>query len=282
MNKICLITGATSGIGKAAAIGLAKTGNELILIGRNKTSGNELANRLTKKHGNRATFLECDLSSLSSVKKLAEKIIENFSRIDVLINNAGARFDKYLKSEDNIELTFATNHLGHFLLTYYLMDLLKKSDAARIINVSSSAHSVKEIPIDELVNPKEYNRSAAYGRSKLANVLFTFELSKRLSNTKITVNTLDLGGVATRFAKNNGLLPWIKHIGYYLTKGSLLSAKTAAETIIYLAENSDVEGISGKFFFKKKQKQAAKLAYDIALQKQLWQLSEKLCGIIFN
>lgn len=282
MNKICLITGATSGIGRAAAIGLAKTGNDLILIGRNKTSGNELANRLTKKYGNRATFLKCDLSSLSSVKKLAEKIIENFSRIDVLINNAGARFDKYLRSEDNIELTFATNHLGHFLLTYYLMDLLKKSDAARIINVSSSAHSVKEMPIDELVNPKEYNRSAAYGRSKLANVLFTFELSKRLSNTKITVNTLDPGGVATWFAKNNGLLPWIKHIGYYLTKGSLLSAKTAAETIIYLAENSDIKGISGKFFFKKKQKQAAKLAYDIALQKQLWQLSEKLCGINFN
>jgi NAD(P)-dependent dehydrogenase (short-subunit alcohol dehydrogenase family) len=282
MNKICLITGATSGIGRAAAIELAKHGNELILVARNKSAGFELVNRITKKYGSNASFFDCDLSSLNGVKRLAEKIKENFNKIDVLINNAGARFDKYLKSEDDIELTFATNHLGHFLLTYYLIDLLKISVSARIINVSSSAHNVKDMPIDQLVNPKEYFRSAVYGRSKLANVLFTLELSNRLSNTKITVNTLDPGGVATRFAKNNGLLPWIKHIGYYLTKGSLLSAKKGAETIIYLAENSDVEGISGKFFYEKKEKPASDLAYNTELQKQLWQLSEKLCGINFK
>lgn len=282
MNKICLITGVTSGIGKATAIELAKLGFDLILVARNNNKGIKLAKRLTKKYGVIANYFFCDISSLKSVTTLVEKIKEKYEKIDVLINNAGARFDEYKNSVDGIELTFATNHLGHFLLTYLLKDHLKNSDSARIINVSSSAHNVKDISINDLVKPKEYNRSTVYGKSKLANVLFTFELSKRLSNTKITVNVLDPGGVATNFARNNGLFPWIKHLAYYISKNSLLTAKQGAETIIYLATNPDVEGVSGKFFFKKKQRQSAELAYNASLQKQLWDLSEKLCGVKFN
>ncbi len=282
MNKICLITGVTSGIGKATATELAKLGCDLILVARNSKKGIKLSERLTKKYGVSANYFFCDISSLKSVTSLAETIKEKYEKIDVLINNAGARFDEYKKSVDGIELTFATNHLGHFLLTYLLKDQLKNSDSARIINVSSSAHNVKDISISDLVQPKEYNRSAVYGKSKLANVLFTFELSKRLSNTKITVNTLDPGGVATNFARNNGLFPWIKHLAYYISKHSLLTPKQGAETIIYLATSSDIEGVSGKFFFENKQRQAAELAYDASLQKQLWELSETLCGVKFN
>lgn len=182
MNRICLITGATSGLGKATAAALAKLGYNLILVARSEDKGLKFANGLTKKYGINTSYYYCDISSISSIKNLSKEIKESYDRIDVLINNAGARFDEYKKSADGIELTFATNHLGHFLLTYLLLDLLKNSNSARIINVSSSAHSIKEMQIDDLINPKEYNRSLVYGRSKLANVLFTFELFRRLVN----------------------------------------------------------------------------------------------------
>ena len=281
MNRICLITGATSGLGKATAAALAKLGYNLILVARSEDKGLKLANGLTKKYGINTSYYYCDISSISSIKNLSKEIKESYDRIDVLINNAGVRFDEYKKSADGIELTFATNHLGHFLLTYLLLDLLKNSNSARIINVSSSAHSIKEMQINELINPKEYNRSLVYGRSKLANVLFSFELFRRLVNTNITVNTLDPGGVATNFARNNGLIPWIKHIGFYFSKHSLRTPKQGAETIIYLASSPEVEKVSGKFFIEKKQKQASPLAYNAYLAKQLWELSEKQCGIKF-
>src|SRR5690606_21299928 len=151
------------------------------------------------------------------------------------------------KSADGIELTFATNHLGHFYLTNLLLELLKNSDSARIINVSSSAHPGNKIDFDDIVNPKQYDRKKAYGQSKLANVLFTYELARRLSNSKINANAIDPGGVATNFAWNEGIVPWLKHRIYYILKRKLLTPKQGADTIVYLASSSEAEGITGKY-----------------------------------
>jgi len=281
MNKICLITGATSGIGRAAAKELSKLGFDLILTGRSEEKGKQFSDLLNKKYKISSDFIRCDISALKDVRLFAEKVKSKYDRLDVLINNAGSRFSEYQKSSDEIELTFATNHLGHFLLTYLLLDLLKRSDDSRIINVSSSAHYGKQIDIDDLVSPKEYNRSLVYGRSKLANVLFTYEFVKRNDNPNITMNALDPGGVATNFAKNEGLIHWLKHIAYYIAKRQLLTPKQGAETVIYLASSEKVKNVTGKFFFEKKEKKSSDESYDLVKSKQIWELSEKLCGIKF-
>ncbi len=278
-NKLCLITGATSGIGKATAIELAKLGFDLILTGRNEIKGKDISDSLVKKYKINSVFFKCDISSLKEVRNLASIVNSKYDHLNVLINNAGSRFSNYQKSVDGIELTFATNHLGHFLLTQLLFDLLKKSSDARIINVSSSAHYGKQIDIDDLVSPKEYNRSLVYGRSKLANVLFTYELARRNIFSNISINALDPGGVATNFAKNECLFRWLKHISYYIAKRQLLTPKQGAETIVYLASSDNVKGITGKFFFKKKEIKSTEESYDVNKANKLWELSEQLCGI---
>lgn len=281
MNKICLITGATSGIGKATAKELAKIGFDLILTGRSEDKGKELSDSLKKKYKINSDFIRCDISSLNDVRKFAETVKLKYNHIDVLINNAGSRFSEYQKSVDGIELTFATNHLGHFLLANLLLDLLKKSTDARIINISSSAHYGKQIDIDDLVSPKEFNRSLVYGRSKLANVLFTYEFAKRNNHSNISINALDPGGVATNFAKNEGVFRWLKHISFYIAKRQLLTPKQGAETVVYLASSEKVKGVTGKFFFEKKEKKSTEESYDHKKAKKLWDLSEQLCGIKF-
>lgn len=281
MNKICLITGATSGIGKATAKELAKIGFDLILTGRSEDKGKLLSDSLKKKYKINSEFIRCDISSLNDVRKFAETVKLKYNHIDVLINNAGSRFSEYQKSVDGIELTFATNHLGHFLLANLLLDLLKKSTDARIINISSSAHYGKQIDIDDLVSPKEFNRSSVYGRSKLANVLFTYEFAKRNNHSNISINALDPGGVATNFAKNEGVFRWLKHISFYIAKRQLLTPKQGAETVVYLASSEKVKGVTGKFFFEKKEKKSTEESYDLNKAKKLWDLSEQLCGIKF-
>jgi NAD(P)-dependent dehydrogenase (short-subunit alcohol dehydrogenase family) len=278
-NKLCLITGATSGIGKATAIELAKLGFDLILTGRNEIKGKGISDSLVKKYKINSVFFKCDISSLKEVRNLASIVNSKYDHLNVLINNAGSRFSNYQKSVDGIELTFATNHLGHFLLTQLLFDLLKISSDARIINVSSSAHYGKQIDIDDLVSPKEYNRSLVYGRSKLANVLFTYELARRNIFSNISINALDPGGVATNFAKNEGFIRWLKHISYYIVKRQLLTPKQGAETVVYLASSDNVKGITGKFFFKKKEIKSTEESYDVNKANKLWELSEQLCGI---
>ncbi len=280
-NKICLITGATSGIGKATAKELAKLGFNLILTGRSEEKGIELSESLNKRHKINSVFIKCDISSLADVREFAEKVKSKYHGLDVLINNAGSRFSEYQMSADGIELTFATNHLGHFYLTYLLYDLLKKSSDARIINLSSSAHYGKKMNIDDLISTKEYNRSLVYGRSKLANVLFTYEFARKNNNSNITINALDPGGVATNFAMNEGLLRWLKHISFYIVKRQLLTPKQGAETVVYLATSSNVKGVTGKFFFDLKEKRSSDESYNLETAKQLWDLSEQLCGIKF-
>jgi NAD(P)-dependent dehydrogenase (short-subunit alcohol dehydrogenase family) len=280
MRKICLITGATSGIGKATALTLAKKKYDLILTGRNESRGTVLIKKIkTKYTGVNAQFISADLSSMKEVRKLAEEISSGYQQIDVLINNAGARFNEHRKSEDGIELTFATNHLGHFLLTLLLLGSLKKAPSARIINVTSSAHSGCSNDFSNAAGPADYDRKKAYCKSKLANLLFTYELAERLKNTGITVNAVNPGGVLTNLGKNNGMIPWFRHIIYYLIKRQLLSPSEGADTILYLAEASEQEDVTGKYFYKRKEIKSSTESYSKEAALNLWDLSCRLCGI---
>lgn len=277
---ISLVTGATSGIGKAAAMGLAEEGYSLILTGRNSRKGILLANHIQKIFpGISAEFIPADLSSFKSVRKLADEVSSGYKKIDVLINNAGARFNDYKKSDDGIELTFATNHLGHFLLTHLLLDLLKKSPSARIINVSSSAHSGCSNDFSNAVMPVHYDRKEVYCKSKLANLLFTYELADRLKSTEVTVNAVDPGGVLTNLGKNNGLMAWFRHIAYYIINGQLQLPVKGAETIIYLSVSPEIEKISGRYFYDKRETESSGESRSKEAALKLWDLSCELCGI---
>ena len=281
-NKVCLITGATSGIGKAAALKLADLGASLILISRNKKKGEKICKQIRKINNNaQVKFYRVDISSMKEVRSVTEKIKTDFDHIDVLINNAGARFDNYLKNDEGIELTFATNHVGHFLLTHSLIEMLKKSGQARIINISSlNTRGTQEL--DDIIAPIYYDRRIAYGRSKLANLYFTYELSSRLKNSTITANAVDPGGVATNFSRNNGLYPWLKHYLSYILKLKLISPQKAAETIVYLASSQEVSETTGKYFFENNEINSSAASYSKEAALQLWQMSLKLTGRILQ
>ncbi|AFH47994.1 Dehydrogenase [Ignavibacterium album JCM 16511] len=276
-KRICLITGATSGIGKATAYELSKKNYELILIGRNEEKCKKVVNELNRKNtSSDVKYYVTDISLIKEVKKLCERLKNDYQRIDVLINNAGARFLQHQLTSEGIELTLATNHLGHFVLTNELLPLLKNSDDARIINVSSAAHGGGKGLIENISDSSSYDGRLQYSNSKLANVLFTYELAERLSNHKIGVFAVDPGGVATNFARNNGLKFWIKHLVYYLLKRQLITPKQAAQTIVYLANSIEVKGQTAKYFFDMKEKKSSQLSYDKSLQKNLWEMSEEL------
>ncbi len=281
-HDTCLITGATSGIGKAAALALSKKGWRVILVGRNKEKIARAGDEIKRKSRNKdVSFYVCDLSVLRDVRALAVRIREDFGRIDVLVNNAGARILRHRLTEEGIELTLATNHLGHFVLTLSLIDALERSERPRIINVSSSAHYTGTGVIENIRSAADYDGRKQYANSKLANILFTFALADRLKGMRIAVNAVDPGGVATNFARNNGLVPWLKHRLYYLKKRQLLTPARGAETIVYLASSDDAIGITGKYFLGKKEKRSSDLSMDKAIQEKLWASSVELSGIDF-
>jgi NAD(P)-dependent dehydrogenase (short-subunit alcohol dehydrogenase family) len=278
--KICVLTGATSGLGRAAAFQLGSISAQLILLSRNASKGREIATQINSSLGlEKALFMQTDLSRLSEVRTAADQIKKRCQRIDVLINNAGARFNDFNKNDDGIELTFATNHLGHFLLTHLLADHLEKSAGARIITVASDAHCGYSADFDYVKGAGVYDRKAAYGRSKLANILFTYELARRLAGTRTTANALHPGGVATGLGRNNGMISWLKHIAYYALKRQLLSPARAAEAITYLALSDEVQGVTGKYFFGKKEIRSSDVSYDQSAGRKLWEVSLQLCGI---
>ena len=275
-----LITGATSGIGKAAAFALAGRSGRMILVGRSAEKLDRTRAEIGKTSNNAdiQTYV-CDLSLIRDVRDLASEIRKANDRIDTLINNAGARFLRHGLTREGMELTLATNHLGHFVLTLSLMDELGRSDSARIINVASGAHFGGTGPIENIVSEKGYDGRRQYANSKLANVLFTYALAERLTRRRIAVNAVEPGGVATNFARNNGWLPWLRHRLAYLRSGSLLTPEQGAETIVYLAESGDAEGISGKYFRNRKEQKSSALSYDRAIREKLWAASVTWSGI---
>jgi len=280
-GKICLVTGATSGIGKATAMGLARQGATVIAAGRNREKCEYTVKQIQSATGNdRVDYLLGDLSSQQEILFLAEEVHARYPHLDVLINNAGAKFASRQQTVDGHEMSFALNHLSGFMLTHLLLDLLKKNGGARIVNVSSGAHKTcPGIRFDDLHGKKSYYGKHAYAQSKLANILFTYALAGRLQGTGITVNTLHPGGAVTGFCRNNGMTGWLKHILAHILAGNLITPTAAAQTILYLAASSEVQGVSGKYFVKQKPVPSSPASYDSEAAERLWNISVELTNL---
>jgi len=276
-GKTVVITGGTSGIGQVAAEKLASMGARIVLVARSQSRGEAALSRLreiapTAKHA----VHYGDLSRLSELKRVGKEIAAAETRIDVLINNAGAMFGQRQVTEDGLELTFATNHLSYFVLTHALSERLITSAPSRVINTSSHAHYRAVIDFDNLQYDHDFKSFPAYSRSKLCNVLFTRVLARRLAGTGVTANSLHPGFVKTRFGdESGGAMASI--IG--LMKVFAISPQKGAETIIHLASSDDVANTTGLYFYKCKPVDPSKLAQDDAVADRLWQETAKIAGI---
>jgi len=276
-GKVVVITGATSGIGEVAAQRLADMGARIVLVARDKTRGEAALTRLRSADKSLAHSIHYgDLSRIAEMKRLAVEIAAAEPRIDVLINNAGAIFGSRRLTEDSLELTFATNHMAYFLLTLGLRERLLASPPARIVNTASDAHKGRVLDFDDLQSAKGFSALNVYGRSKLCNILFTRELSRRWSGDGVTVNCLHPGFVATRIGNGSG--GFLSHAAR-LAKTFAISPEKGAQTIVYLASSPDVARISGEYFYKCRPATPTAEARDDAAAKRLWGESAKLAGI---
>src|SRR5881628_3612818 len=273
-GKVCLITGANSGIGKATALGLAKLDATVVIISRDKDKGEAALLEIRTRSGNKnVDSMVADLSSQDSVRELAHDFKARYKKLHVLINNAGVFLPKRVPTVDGLEATFATHHLGHFLLTNLLLDVLKASAPSRVINITSSAHRGTTIDFDDLQGEKKYSGYHAYSQSKLANVLFTYQLAKRLEGTGITVNCLHPGVVRTGFGKDvTGLMSILLRVG----SPFMMSPEKSARAAIYLATSPELEGVTGKHFSRGKEERSSTESYDAASAERLWDVSAKL------
>ena len=275
-SKICMVTGATSGMGKATAVALAQMGATVILVARNQSKGEAVRDEIRTQSGNmNVEVMLADLSSQQSVRELATAFQQNYQHLHVLVNNAGGIFFTRETTVDGVEMTLAVNHLAPFLLTNLLLDVLKASTPARIINISSNVESIGNINFDDLQHEKRYISIIAYAQAKLATMLFTYELARRLEGTGITVNAITPGPVATNFGKNgNHLMNRIFPLFFRFAT----SAEEGAQTAIYLASSPMVEDTTGKVFYHRKELHSSRKSYNVMLQKKVWQVSEELTG----
>src|SRR6266853_1457547 len=278
-GKICMVTGANSGIGKATALALAQMGATVVMVCRDRTRGEEAKSEITTKSRNTAVdLLQADLSSQQSIRQLVENFQHHYTHLHVLINNAGAAFPGRRETVDGLEMTFAVNYLAPFLLTNLLLDVLKASAPARIVNVSSDSHRSGSIQLDDLQAEKLYRPMRTYPQSKLAVVLFTYELARRLQGTGVTANCLHPGFVATNIGQSG-----VGRVGRSIVKlifSSLgISPEEGAKTSIYLASSPDIEGVTGKYFVKSIPVRSAPISYDESLQRQFWEESAKLVNL---
>ena len=280
LDKTILITGATSVIGRVAAKSIAARGAKMILIAKDESKVLRIIDNIkTETRNNNLDYYICDLSSQKEINKLADNIKNKYSKLDVLINNAGLIINEHRFSADGYEYTFALDHLAYFILTGLLLDLLKTSSNSRIVNVSSAAHLGGNIDFADLMGEKKYSPGKAYCQAKLANVLFTYELSKRLTGSNITVNCLQPGTVRTGFGSD---LTGVWGIAMKMLKPFLISPEMGAQTLIYLATSPEIENITGKYFYKKTPKASSKKSYNSETSILLWNISEKLTNFKYN
>ncbi|HUI90359.1 MAG TPA: SDR family oxidoreductase [Anaerolineales bacterium] len=273
-DRTVLITGASSGIGFESALGLAKLDAEIVMVGRDEGRTAQAAEQVRTQTGNSSvSYLLADLSSLKDVRRVAQEFKDQYKRLDVLLNNAGAVFLSRKVSVDGYEMTLALNHLNYFLLTNLLLDLLRAGPAGRVVNVASRAHYRGHVNFDDLQSEHGYNGMRVYGMSKLMNVLFNYELARRLQGTNVTANCLHPGFVASNFAGNNG---WFVRFAMRFMAGRI-SVEDGAKCSIYLASSADVDHVSGKYFnYDLKETRSSEESYDEAVAKRLWDVSEKL------
>ncbi len=277
-GKTCLVTGATSGIGKATATGLARLGASLVLVARDRAKGEATVAELGAATGNpRIELLEADLSSQASVRQLAQDFRRGHERLHVLVNNAGGYWATRHTTADGLELTFALNHLAYFLLTNLLLDVLRASAPARVVNVTSGAQALGDIHFDDLQGARRYRGQAAYNQPKLANVLFTYELARRLEGTGVTVNCVHPGVVRSNFglADPNRVLRLLTP----LARPFMRTPEQGAATSIWLASSPEVEGVTGRYFANRQAKRSSRRSYDLELAGRLWRVSEELTGL---
>lgn len=276
-EKRCLITGANSGIGKATAIQLAQAGAEIIMACRNPLKAEEAKKEIIYRSGNdKVSILLVDFAKQEEIRALAEEFNKKYDSLDILVNNAGLIAEKRMTTKEGYELTFAINHLGYFLLTHLLLDSLKASPNARIVNVASEAHRMGKLDFNDLHLSKDYSNIKAYGNSKLANILFTLELSKQLEGTNITANSLHPGVVNSNFGGNSSM--FLKAL-VVMARPFMVSVEKGAETSMYLASSPEVEQVTGRYFVRKKQKRPSTDANDPVLAKKLWDVSLELTGL---
>jgi NAD(P)-dependent dehydrogenase (short-subunit alcohol dehydrogenase family) len=266
IGKICLVTGATDGIGKVTARALAERGATVIGVGRDPAKIEATLAEVGSTPGS-LEFLTADLSSQAQVRALADEFKSKYARLHVLVNNAGAMFTDYRESIDGIEMTFALNHLAYFLLTDLLLEQITASAPARIINVASDAHGGSTINFDDLNLKGQYSGWTAYGMSKLANILFTYELARRLAGTGVAVNAVHPGFVGTNFQRAAGL-----------TMRGPLTPEEGADTQIWLATSEEVEGVTGKYFVRRRDTRSSDESYDENVARRLWDVSAGLVG----
>ncbi len=271
-DKVCIVTGANSGIGKVTALGLAKMNATVVMLCRNKETGEIAQEEIINESGNKnIDLLLCDLSSQDQIRKFVSEFNQKYQNLHVLINNAGVMAAKRNICVDGFEMNFAVNHLGPFLLTNLLLDVLKKSAPSRIVNVSSAAHRMAKIDFDDLqCENKKHRLFRVYGNSKLAFMLFTYELSRKLEGTGVTVNAVHPGMINTNLGRE------MSKFSQWFGKLIFKSPEKGAETSIYLASSPEVEGITGKYYIKKQQQQSSEESYNQEDAKKLWEISAKL------
>jgi NAD(P)-dependent dehydrogenase (short-subunit alcohol dehydrogenase family) len=285
-NKICVVTGSNSGIGKETTKSLAMMDATIVMVVRDQKRGEKAQKEIVEQTGNNnIRLMTCDLSSMASIRQFSGEFKKRYSRLDVLINNAGAVFTRRELTPEGFERTFAVNYLGPFLLTHELMDLLKSSAPSRIINVSSGLAKNGKVDIDDLQSEKpngekghSHSRSPAYDNAKLMVILFTYELASQLQNTGVTANVLMPGFAATNLGRNSGSLA--SSILFKMVRPMQISAKRASETSVYLASSEEVKNISGRCFAKKKEVTTCPISYDETVQKQLWTKTEEILGLV--
>lgn len=274
-GKVVLVTGGTNGIGKATATGLACMGATVIITGRDPERGAAAVDEIKRASGNEfVDLLLADFGSLAQVRQLADTVQSNYNHLDVLVNNAGVWQTTRTETVDGIETTFAVNHLAPFLFTNLLLPLLRHTAPARIVNVASVGHSYVSLNIDDLEGTRAYNQQRAYNQSKLANVLFTYELARRLQGTSVTVNALNPGWVNTSMTQNTGGIAALINT---LARPWQLTPERGAQTSIFLASSPAVGGVTGKYFDHKQQEtRTSNESYNQRLAQRLWRVSAEL------
>jgi NAD(P)-dependent dehydrogenase (short-subunit alcohol dehydrogenase family) len=272
-GKTVLVSGGSNGLGLITARALARMGARVTILSRNAEKCAAVAEAIQTETGYPVEFIAADLSTLTGIMQAAAMFKQHHTHLHVLVNNAGAMFTQRKLTADGYEMTFALNHLNYFLLTNLLMDLLKASAPARIVNVSSHAHVGATLDFDNLQSEKHFAAMQAYGQSKLANVLFTYELARRLEGSGVTANAVHPGFVATGFARNNGAL---YNFGMKLIGPFIRQPDQGAQTSIYLASSPEVEGVTGKYFVDCKAVDSSPISYDKTLAEKLWQVSLEL------